>query len=99
MARLVLGTMTIGPAVGDAHSDGTHTNMMSCTLPHYSFHRPADRWLSLQRRGTGCQTPPDVAAAQLRALVDAAHAAAGPGAPEEGKFLVDTASAVLPLCP
>jgi len=32
--------------------------------------------------------------------VDAAHAAAGPGAPEEGKFLVDTASAVpLPLTP
>ena len=29
--------------------------------------------------------------------MDAAHAAAGPGAPEEGKFLVDTASAV--RCP
>jgi ankyrin repeat protein len=43
--RIIMGTMTIGPAVGDAHSDGTHTAMQS--------------W---------CQTPPDAAAQQLRAL-------------------------------
>ena len=70
MVRIVLGTMTIGPSVGDAHSDGTHTGMKS--------------W---------CQTPPEVAAEQLKALVAAAHAYTGSGEPEERKVLVDTASA------
>ena len=67
--RVVLGTMTMGPAVGNAHVDGTHTAMKS--------------W---------CQTPPDVAALQLKALFACPHACVK-GGPEDGKVLVDTASA------
>ena len=67
MARIVLGTMTFGPALGSDHMDGSHTSMPM-----------------------NCQTPPDVAEAQLRALADCAAAQVGEG-PEAGKVLVDTA--------
>ena len=66
--ELVLGTMTIGPAIGSAHMDGTHTEMPSF-----------------------CQTPPEVAEAQLRAIVACTHARATSG-PDKGKLMLDTAS-------
>ena len=66
--ELVLGTMTIGPAVGNAHMDGSHTEM-----PSY------------------CQTPPEVAEAQLRAMAACEHARATAG-PDKGKLMLDTAS-------
>jgi aryl-alcohol dehydrogenase-like predicted oxidoreductase len=67
--RLILGTMTIGPAVGNAHIDGSKNGL------------PA--W---------CQTPPDVAAQQLQALVNCPAALVQSG-PEAGKYMIDTASA------
>ena len=34
MVRIVLGTMTMGPTLGDDHMDGTFTTMpMSCQTP------------------------------------------------------------------
>ena len=66
--ELVLGTMTIGPAIGSAHMDGTHTEM-----PSY------------------CQTPPEVAEAQLHAMIACSHARATSG-PDKGKLMLDTAS-------
>jgi hypothetical protein len=67
--RAVMGTMTMGPGVGDAHMDGKHS-----TLPSW------------------CQTPPDVAAAQLAAFASCPDAMIV-GGPEDGKVLLDTASA------
>lgn len=69
MVRVILGTMTMGPAVGGDHCDGSHNDL--------------DAY---------CQTPPSVALEQLRALCacPAARVASGP---EQGKVLVDTATA------
>lgn len=64
--RVILGTMTFGPAVGNAH---------------IAANSPLKMW---------CQTPPDVARAQLNALANTPHAIVQSG-PEQGKVLLDTA--------
>lgn len=66
--RLILGTMTIGPSIGNNHADGKHGK-----LPYW------------------CQTPPDVARAQLKALCSSDAALVKDG-PEKGKVMIDTAS-------
>eukprot|EP00457_Paulinella_chromatophora_P005414 gb/GEZN01005431.1/.p1 GENE.gb/GEZN01005431.1/~~gb/GEZN01005431.1/.p1 ORF type:complete len:463 (+),score=60.70 gb/GEZN01005431.1/:97-1485(+) len=66
--RVIMGTMTIGPAVGKEHIDGSLID-----LPMYA------------------QTPPSVALAQLKALLSCREAMIKEG-PEQGKFLLDTAS-------
>jgi len=67
--RVILGTMTIGPAIGNSHDDGKYA--------------PLKFW---------CQTPPDVARAQLKALCSSDVALVKDG-PEKGKMMIDTASA------